>query len=109
MYYATGVPGWMRFGYSPGWGGMPPGAEFMMSGQWPTPEAQAAWEAMQQGQGQGQGPMPPAGPVGPGPMWGGYAPSPEQQVQFLSDQLAMIAEHLGMITEQIGALNDAQE
>ncbi len=23
MYYLTGLPGWMRFGYSPGWGGAP--------------------------------------------------------------------------------------
>jgi chaperonin cofactor prefoldin len=41
MYYATGLPGWMRFGHSPGWvgrspTGMPPGAEWIMSsGQMP--------------------------------------------------------------------------
>jgi len=29
MYYATGLPGWMRFGY----------------GQWPTPPMAAAWGA----------------------------------------------------------------
>ncbi|MHC1585058.1 MAG: DUF5320 domain-containing protein [Candidatus Syntropharchaeia archaeon] len=29
MYYLTGLPGWMRFGYSPGWGGMPPGAQYL--------------------------------------------------------------------------------
>ncbi len=29
MFYATGLPGWMRFGYSPGWGGMPPGAQYL--------------------------------------------------------------------------------
>ena len=29
MYYATGQPGWMRFGY----------------GQWPTPQTAAAWGA----------------------------------------------------------------
>ncbi|HDM37090.1 MAG TPA: hypothetical protein ENG09_07640 [Candidatus Syntrophoarchaeum butanivorans] len=27
MYYMTGLPGWMRFGYSPGWGGVSPGVQ----------------------------------------------------------------------------------
>ncbi|MCP8312723.1 MAG: DUF5320 domain-containing protein [Candidatus Methylarchaceae archaeon HK02M1] len=36
MYYRTGLPGWMRFGYSPGWAGrsstgFPPAAEWIMS------------------------------------------------------------------------------
>lgn len=41
MYYATGLPGWLRFGYSPGWvgrspTGLPPTAEWLMaSGQMP--------------------------------------------------------------------------
>lgn len=41
MYYLTGMPGWLRFGYSPGWvgrsaTGLPPTAEFLMrSGQLP--------------------------------------------------------------------------
>ncbi|KUK26038.1 MAG: hypothetical protein XD60_1810 [Acetothermia bacterium 64_32] len=36
MFYLTGLPGWMRFGYSPGWGGMPPGAFYLaQTGQFP--------------------------------------------------------------------------
>jgi len=36
MYYLTGLPGWMRFGYSPGWvgrspTGLPPTAEWIIS------------------------------------------------------------------------------
>lgn len=31
MFYLTGMPGWMRFGYSPGWGGMPPGAQYLQA------------------------------------------------------------------------------
>jgi len=36
MYYLTGLPGWMRFGYSPGWvgrspTGLPPTAEWIVS------------------------------------------------------------------------------
>ena len=43
MYYLTGVPGWMRFGYSPGWvgrspTGLPPTAQYLMqTGQVPQP------------------------------------------------------------------------
>ncbi len=42
MYYATGVPGWRRFGYSPGWAsrggpGMGPCAYYAMTGRWPVP------------------------------------------------------------------------
>ncbi len=43
MYYFTGVPGWMRFGYSPGWvgrspTGLPPTAQYLMqTGQVPQP------------------------------------------------------------------------
>jgi polyhydroxyalkanoate synthesis regulator phasin len=29
MYYQTGLPGWVRRGYSPGWGTMPPGAQYL--------------------------------------------------------------------------------
>ncbi|RLI06087.1 hypothetical protein DRO26_00140 [Candidatus Bathyarchaeota archaeon] len=36
MYYLTGLPGWIRFGYSPGWigrsaSGLPPTAEWLIS------------------------------------------------------------------------------
>ena len=43
MYYLTGMPGWMRFGYSPGWvgrspTGLPPTAQYLMQpGQVPQP------------------------------------------------------------------------
>ncbi len=38
MYYITGMPGWMRFGYSPGWVGrspteLPPTAQYLQMGQ----------------------------------------------------------------------------
>ena len=29
MFYATGLPGWVRFGRSPGWGGLPPAAQYL--------------------------------------------------------------------------------
>ena len=42
MYWATGLPGWLRFGYSPGWlgvspTGLPPAAQWIIqSGQLPN-------------------------------------------------------------------------
>jgi hypothetical protein len=41
MYYLTGQPGWMRFGYSPGWvgrspSGLGPCAEYLLTGRWPA-------------------------------------------------------------------------
>lgn len=29
MYYQTGLPGWVRMGYSPGWDGQPPMAQYL--------------------------------------------------------------------------------
>jgi len=48
MYYATGQPGWMRLGYSPGWAGrsrtgLGPCAEYLLSGRWPAGTAPSAW------------------------------------------------------------------
>jgi hypothetical protein len=43
MYYATGLPGWMRFGFSPGWvgrspTGLGPCATYLTTGAWPVPQ-----------------------------------------------------------------------
>lgn len=40
MFYLTGLPGWMRFGFSPGWlgrspTGLPPCATMLLYGAWP--------------------------------------------------------------------------
>jgi len=48
MYYLTGLPGWMRFGFSPGWGGLPPGAQYMFTGSWPTLQANSLWSNISQ-------------------------------------------------------------
>ena len=37
MYYATGLPGWARYGYAPAWGPPPP-AVYGAYGAPPTPE-----------------------------------------------------------------------
>ncbi|MGQ9733287.1 MAG: hypothetical protein ACUVX8_18680 [Candidatus Zipacnadales bacterium] len=95
MYYATGLPGWMRFGYSPGWGGgLGPCAQYLMTGQWPTPQMQAAWEAMQA---QGAPPMP-------GP-WGAR----EAQLRMLKSQAQMLESQLEQIRNTIRELEAQTE
>lgn len=92
MYYATGLPGWMRFGYSPGWGGMPPGAAYLaQTGQVP---AFASWWA--------QG-VPPAPPWGQGP-GGMAAPSQEDEVAFLSSRAQALEAELAQIKTRLDEL-----
>ena len=100
MYYATGVPGWMRFGFSPGWvgrsaTGLGPCAEYLMTGQWPTPQMAAAWQA---------GPS-----AGGGWPWGYPAPPPgampaEQEIQTLRSQADMLKAQLDQISARLAEL-----
>jgi len=85
MYYATGLPGWMRFGYSPGRGGLGPCAQFLMTGQWPTPQMAAAWQAMQAGQ-----------PAAPG--------AGANQLDMLKAQAQMLEAQLAQLREAIANL-----
>ncbi len=118
MYYMTGLPGWMRFGFSPGWvgqsaSGLGPGAEYLTTGQWPTPQMQAAWQGMQGGQ------MPPTTPWGgpaamaaqPGQVpWGpfGAPPDPQAQLEFLKSQAEMLSQQLDQVRQQIESLGESQ-
>jgi len=121
MYHMTGLPGWMRFGYSPGWAGrsasgLGPGAEYLMMGQWPNPQMAAAWQAMQMGMPpmMGMG-MPPMMGMGFGPETYGYGimnpmgmwgqPDPRaQQVDMLRQQAEMLQGELEQINQQIADL-----
>lgn len=115
MYYATGLPGWMRFGFSPGWvgrspTGLGPCATYMMTGQWPTPQAQAYWQAMQSGQtpypayGMGWTMTPPA--FAPG---FGTGPTEEQELQMLKNQAQMLSQQLEGIQSRIAELEKAEK
>ena len=110
MYHATGLPGWMRFGFSPGWvgrspTGLGPCASYMMTGAWPTPQAQAYWGSMQSGQ---------ASPPYFGGGWAAQAPgfpgvqpgdwTPEQEIQMLRDQAEMLNQQLEGINSRISEL-----
>jgi len=83
MYYATGLPGWMRFGgYSPGWGGPPPFVQYMMTGQWPTSPAWTPW---------GTGFQP-------------FTPTPEMELTALKNQAQWLKQQLDAISQRISEL-----
>ena len=91
MYYATGLPGWMRFGYSPGWvdrspTGLGPCATYMMTGQWPTPPAYTAW--------------------GSGPVAGFQPPvyQPLDELSMLRNQAQALRSQLESITKRLEEL-----
>ncbi len=117
MYYATGLPGWMRFGYSPGWvgrspTGLGPCASYMMTGTWPIPQAQAYWQS-------GQAPYPYYGDAWamtppPPPPGAGFNPgmpfpgagffSEEQELEMMKDQAAMLKQQIEQINSRISEL-----
>ncbi len=88
MYYATGMPGWMRLGYSPGWvgrspGGLPPTVQYMRTGAWQTPQPQTMAAGMQAGM---------------------TATPGQQEVSMLESQAAMLEQQLEQIKKRIEEL-----
>jgi hypothetical protein len=67
-----------------------------MTGQWPTPQAQAYWQAMQAGQAPypfyGGAPTAAPGTIPPNPQM-----SPEQELDFLNNQAEGIKGQLEQI------------
>ncbi len=110
MYQMTGLPGWMRLGFSPGWWGatptgMPPGATYLMTGYWPTPQANAYWQGVNPG-------VVPFGMSGfAANPFGTFAPTAtkEQQLQFLKNQAEVIKNQLEAINQQIENLEKKEE
>ncbi|HDN79674.1 MAG: hypothetical protein DRI61_10040 [Chloroflexi bacterium] len=97
MYYLTGLPGWMRFGFSPGWvgrnpWGLGPCAYYLLTGQWPTPVTWGAWGW-------------PAATA-----WGGWPTftspwfTPEQEVTMLKNQAEFLKQQLDAIAKRIEEL-----
>ena len=123
MYHLTGLPGWMRFGFSPGWlgrspTGLGPTASYLMTGQWPTPQAQTYWQAMQAGQAPypmyGEtGAMPYGFPQAPGtdPGVAPFAPgaSPEQELIFLRSQVSTLKSQIDQTNSRIKELEKMEK
>ncbi|MGY4706186.1 DUF5320 domain-containing protein [Candidatus Bipolaricaulota sp. J31] len=97
MFYLTGLPGWMRFGYSPGWGGIPPGAAYLMqSGQYQDflswLSSQGTWFR----------------PWGWGP-WGWAPPSREQELAWLEAQARALEAQLKAIKDRLEELSKEEK
>lgn len=108
MYNLTGLPGWMRFGFSPGWigrspTGLGPAAQYLMHGTWPTPQMDYAWQ-------QGQLPFSPYSgfpqPGFPTPYdpWGAAELTPEDELNFLKAEAEQLEDELYGIDERIKEL-----
>jgi len=96
MFYLTGLPGWMRFGYSPGWGGLPPGAAYLLgTGQYGN---FASWLSQQ-----GVWPRPWA--WGP---WGWIPPSREEELSWLEAQARALEAQLRAIKERLEELSKGE-
>jgi len=102
MYYLTGLPGWIRFGFSPGWlgrspTGLPPTAQWLMqSGLLP--------QYMQYLQTQVPPAVPAVPPSGaPAPFGVPFAPtySEEQEKQMLQQQVQMLEAQLEAIRKRL--------
>ncbi len=116
MYYATGLPGWMRFGFSPGWigrspTGLGPCASYLMTGQWPMPWGMP-WGQMAPpassnvpATSQDQAFLPQTLPSAPMGWFNPMAAIPkEQQVQMLEEQAKALEEQLQEVKQRIEEL-----
>ena len=97
MYYVTGLPGWMRFGSSPGWigrsSGLGPAAQYLMYGTWPTQQMVDYWQ---------QGNVP-VGPLADGPL------PKEKELEILKNQAAMMQGWLEKITNRITEIEEKKK
>ena len=88
LYHATGLPGWMRFGYSPGWAGrsatgLGPCAEYLRAGKWPTSKMGGGFWDRQ---------------------WAGAASAPEMELRVLRAQSEAMKDQLDAISTRIEEL-----
>lgn len=112
-YRMTGLPGWMRFGFSPGWigrspYGLGPAAQYLMYGSWPTPQMNASWQS-------GQIPFPSM-PTFPTPglptpydPWGVAQVTPEQELDMLKGQAEVLEDELDGIKKRIEDLEGGEK
>jgi hypothetical protein len=109
MYYMTGLPGWIRFGFSPGWGGLPPAAQYLtQSGQLPQfmsylqqqmPIAPATMPTMPMGT--------PTSPIMPTSTMPTMAPTTipkEQEISMLEQQAKVLEQQMETIRKRIEEL-----
>ncbi len=91
MYRLTGLPGWMRLGYSPGWvgrspSGLGPCAEYLMTGRWPTPGKDRTWQAEPSASFSGEA---------------GFTVDAERELQFLKSRAEFLSQQLEAVRRRI--------
>jgi hypothetical protein len=114
MYYMTGLPGWMRFGYSPGWvgrspSGLPPTAQWLMqSGMLPQYMQWLQSQAPQMAPPAMQPQVPPSGTAPAPPFATPFPPTytKEQEKQMLEQQVQMLESQLEAIRKRIEELGE---
>jgi len=104
-YRLTGLPGWMRFGFSPGWigrspYGLGPAAQYLLYGSWPTAPMNYLWQTGQIPFYSTSGfPMP--GFPTPYDPWGAASLTPQQELEMLKRQAELLEDELGEIEKTI--------
>lgn len=112
-YRLTGLPGWMRFGFSPGWVGrsaygLGPCAHYLTHGQWPTPQMDYYWQTGQIPFASAPGfPMP--GFPTPYDPWGATQLTADQELKILQGQTEVLEDELDAITKRIGELEGGEK
>jgi hypothetical protein len=108
MYYRTGTPGWLRFGYSPGWigrstTGLPPAAQWIMD-KGLMPEYLESLRSTSQTTGQ-QIPTSTVGPYTP------FTPtySREQEKQALEQQMEALGIQLDAVKKRLQELEASED
>jgi hypothetical protein len=104
MYYLTGLPGWMRLGYSPGWvgrssSGLPPAAQWIIqSGMLPQYQQYL----------QSNIPYTPTAPVTPfsSAMPYGTGLTQDQEKQMLEQQMNALETQLETIKKRLEELSE---
>ncbi|RLG36980.1 MAG: hypothetical protein DRN91_06625 [Candidatus Alkanophagales archaeon] len=94
MFRLTGLPGWLRFGFSPGWlgrspTGLPPAASYLMqTGQ--LPQFLSYLQTQQ--------------PSAPMPPWAAPLMGKEQEIEMLEAQAKALEEALSQIKKRLEEL-----
>lgn len=87
---------------------MGPGAQYLQTGSWPTPQMNNLWQSGQVPFSAGPGfPMP--GFPTPYDPWGAVAVSPEQELDMLKGQAEMLEDELDGIRKRIGELEGGDQ
>ncbi|MFX0195045.1 MAG: DUF5320 domain-containing protein [Candidatus Hodarchaeota archaeon] len=114
MFNLTGLPGWMRFGFSPGWvgrspTGLPPTAQWLMQSGL-LPQFQEYLQSMQgapPGNIQQSG-QPPTMPTTPGMPFSPFTQTltKEQEIQMLRQQADYLKQQLEQIEARLKELSE---